>query len=286
MRRSGIITSLASLAITSGLGSVPWTAATAGSPDDLVTASLVAEVRSIQPGRPFWLAIRLEMNDGWHVNWINPGDAGLAPTVVWDLPDGFRAGGLHWPFPEKFSLPELCIFGYGDEVFVLTEITPPPSFDSASPVEIRARANWLACREVCIPDGADLEIGLELGDDAPEADPVWVESFRRTRMALPVVAEGWRFSARLSDDRIFISAVPPDGEEISLDTVTFFPTIQGMIENASPQKLSREGPVYTLDIERARMGWEERSRLQGVLVSSGGWGRIPQKALTIDIPID
>ena len=39
------------------------------------------EVESIQPGQPFWVALRLKMDPGWHTYWKNPGDSGL-PTKI------------------------------------------------------------------------------------------------------------------------------------------------------------------------------------------------------------
>jgi thiol:disulfide interchange protein DsbD len=250
---------------------------------DLVTATLISEVQSIRAAEPFWLAVRLKMNDGWHVNWVNPGDAGLAPTVDWQLPDGFEAGELHWPYPQKFDLPELSIYGYEDEVLLLAEITPPSSLEA--PVTIKARVTWLACREACVPGGVDLELRLAVGERQTAADAKWAPAFDATRMALPVAAEGWHFSARLLDDKLTITAHFPEGEDVDLKEVLLFPNLEGLIESGPAQKLSRNGDTYALDIERSTLGLEAPSRLQGVLVSSTGWGRIPRKAIAIDIPL-
>ena len=121
----------------------------------LVRAELVSEVVSVQPGRPFWVAVRLGMKEGWHVNWINPGDAGLAPHVAWVLPEGFTAGDIQWPYPERFVLPELLILGYKKNVLLMVEIRPPADL-AANRVELQARVEWLACREACIPGEARL----------------------------------------------------------------------------------------------------------------------------------
>ena len=44
-----------------------------------VKASLVSETASLRPGQPVTLGLRLEMADGWHTYWKNPGDSGLPP---------------------------------------------------------------------------------------------------------------------------------------------------------------------------------------------------------------
>lgn len=273
------------VAMAGALGA-PQRAVTAVSGRDLVTAELVAEVESIRPGEPFWVGIRLRMKDGWHVNWRNPGDAGLPPEVTWKLPDGFEAGDLHWPHPDRFSLPELSIFGYGGEVLLLVEITPPASLGAKKRIDISAHVDWLACREVCIPGGADLTLALAATGDKPVAASDHTELFDRAREALPVAADGWKFTAKIEDDRIVILATPPDGEKVRLERVQFFPTDQGVIENASRQELAQSGSSYKFDIERSRMNPESPSRIRGVLVSTTGWGRIAAKALTIDVPIE
>ncbi len=60
--------------------------------NELVRTDIVADMQSIEPGRPFRVAVRFSVADTWHINWINPGDAGLAPSVAWTLPEGFIAG--------------------------------------------------------------------------------------------------------------------------------------------------------------------------------------------------
>src|SRR6185369_1520698 len=72
-----------------------------------VEAELVSEVESIQPGQPFWVALRLKMEDHWHTYWQNPGDSGLATKIIWNLPEGFRAESIQWPYPEKIEAPPL-----------------------------------------------------------------------------------------------------------------------------------------------------------------------------------
>ena len=254
------------------------------SDETLVEASLVSEVTTIRPSESFWVAVRLTMKDEWHVNWINPGDAGLAPTVTWDLPDGFEAGELRWPYPRRFVSSEISIFGYEGDVLLLAEIKPSAALDQ--PATIKARVDWLACRDVCIPGEANLELELAVKRAAAQENPSWSRRFHETRTALPVEADGWQFSARLNEDGLLIIALPPEGEDHELGKVVLFPQMQGLIDNNAAQRLSRNGDSYILHVERAVIGVEPPTRLQGVLVSETGWGPISQKAVQIDVPLD
>src|SRR5665213_3399111 len=53
---------------------------------ELVQPSLLAEPSAATPGIPFTAAVRLRVPEGWHLAWQNPGDAGLPPSLRWELP--------------------------------------------------------------------------------------------------------------------------------------------------------------------------------------------------------
>ena len=267
-----------------------WSFAPAAAPaarphTEKVRAELVSEVTSVRPGHPFWVAVRLDMTDGWHVNWINPGDAGLAPTVDWQLPGGFEAGDIQWPYPERFTLPELSIFGYERSVLLMVEIWPPDAF-AADRVALEARVDWLACREVCIPGEARVRIELPVAPARPVMDVKWASEFVATRRRIPKVSSTWRFSARLTDEHIIINAVPSAGTVTRIEEMIFYPTAQGVIENAVTQELKQTANGYKLDIARARLSAIKPTRVSGVLVSREGWGHDEQKALEIDVPVE
>ena len=42
---------------------------------------LIAERERVEPGETLYAAIKMELDDGWHVYWRNAGDAGLPPEV-------------------------------------------------------------------------------------------------------------------------------------------------------------------------------------------------------------
>ena len=59
---------------------------------DNVKARLVSEADSIAPGQSIWVALELDIRDGWHTYWRNPGDSGQATQIVWTLPPGITRG--------------------------------------------------------------------------------------------------------------------------------------------------------------------------------------------------
>src|SRR5438876_42591 len=77
-----------------------------------VHAALLSEVKTVAPGQPFWLAVELQMDDHWHTYWKQPGDSGMATSIKWNLPSGFKAGAIEWPAPKKIVAAPLASYGY------------------------------------------------------------------------------------------------------------------------------------------------------------------------------
>ena len=83
-------------------------------------ATLIAEEATIQPGHPFWVAVRLEMADHWHAYWKNPGDYGMPISVDPRLPSAATAGALEWPYPQRIDVDSIVAYGYEGDVWFLT----------------------------------------------------------------------------------------------------------------------------------------------------------------------
>src|SRR5262245_47726259 len=106
---------------------------------EYVEADLVSEASSNQPGARFTLGTRLTVRPGWHVYWINPGDAGVATTIDWRLPEGFTAGAIQWPQPDRLpALGGLVTYGYSNHVMLLTDVTAPSNLRDGQTVVLRS----------------------------------------------------------------------------------------------------------------------------------------------------
>ena len=119
---------------------------------DNVKAHLVSEVSSVGPGQVFWVALELDIRDGWHTYWRNPGDSGEATKLAWQLPPGFSAGDIVWTTPHRFEIAPLVNYGYAKHAVHLVQITAPKDLKAGPPVLLSAKASWLVCSDVCIPE--------------------------------------------------------------------------------------------------------------------------------------
>src|ERR1700722_10711454 len=186
---------------------------------DNVKAHLVSEVSAIAPGQSFWVALEFTIRDGWHTYWRNPGDSGQATTLKWQLPPGFTAGDIVWTTPHRFEIPPLVNYGYAKHAVHLVNITAPKDLKPGTPVVLSAKASWLVCSDVCIPEDAELQLKLPVSSQIGAADPADAALFAAARSELP--------------------SAEPAGATTQIKSLAFFPYDEGAIEYAAPQTLTR-----------------------------------------------
>ncbi len=255
-------------------------------PKDLVRAELVADVEALAPGRPFRLAVRLEMKEGWHVNWLNPGDAGLAPGIEWRVPKGFKTTVMCWPYPERFPTGPLVIFGYAKELILATEVTPPSNLSPGNVVDFNAEVTWLACEEVCIPGSASLSLELPV-ETAARSSATGAGRIDAWQRRCPSPAGAWNVDASLGDQATLLLDVQTAQDAgVTLNNAFFYPYEPGIIEHAAPQPISvLPGPhgrsAYQLRVELSRISPRVPERVRGVLVMDAGGTH----AIEVDVPL-
>ncbi|HEX7576463.1 MAG TPA: protein-disulfide reductase DsbD domain-containing protein, partial [Verrucomicrobiae bacterium] len=100
-------------------------------------AKLILSADTSRPGDTIWAGVDMKMDTAWHTYWKNPGAAGLATKIEWQLPPGVTAGEIQWPLPEKFPPVEVTTYGYEKEVVLLVPLTLASNL-SAGPLDLKA----------------------------------------------------------------------------------------------------------------------------------------------------
>jgi len=234
---------------------------------DNVKARLVSEVDGVGPGQVFWVALELNIRDGWHTYWRNPGDSGEPTKLAWQLPAGFTAGDIVWTTPHRFEIAPLVNYGYAKHAMHLVQITAPKDLKAGAPVKLAAKASWLVCSDVCIPEGADLQLTMPAGAQAGGIDPKELPLFTAARNELPS-AQPAATSARIAGDQLVVSLGSEWGATLpQIKSLAFFPYDEGGIEYATPQKLTRTKDAVELSM---KVGYKppKAGAVRGVLVVS------------------
>lgn len=234
------------------------------------------------------VGLRLEHQPKWHTYWLQPG-TGLPTSLTWQLPPGWSAGPIRWPAPERVydTARNLAGNGYEGVVFLPITLTAPTDLAPGTPVTLRAKVEWLMCKDVCIPGEADL--ALVLTPTAPGAietaaitDSPEGEALLSTLETLPrPLPAAWRPSASRAGD--------PAGKTLHLTWLTesapageawFFDADAAVAYDRpqpSPAGLSDRGGLALTISDYATPA---PTRLRGVLTFADG------PAFELDLPIE
>jgi len=208
----------------------------------LVEASFVADSTAAVPGQSLDVGLLLKTAPGWHTYWENPGDAGLATTIAWELPDGVEAGPIQWPMPQEVELPgEIIDYAYKGDVLLITTITIPSEF-SGETLELAAKVDWLVCEDICVPGNANLEFSIPVAETAEPANTELFAKFRRELPSLssPPFTVSWK-----TGEAGFVLALDGLPSDKPLE---FFP-LPSPEATAGHPKVTREGESASIEIE-------------------------------------
>jgi len=170
-----------------------------------VRARLTADRLGARPGSTVTLAVHLTQDEGWHTYWINPGDAGYATSVEWELPEGFAVSEIHWPTPEEFLDPAgLVSYGYDRNAVLLSELHIDDAVEPGN-YRLKGSVDWLMCREQCIPGDAEVELEFLVAETTTQVMGPDYELIEAARQRVPRPVETfsqWSFHAEAPSDLV------------------------------------------------------------------------------------
>jgi thiol:disulfide interchange protein/DsbC/DsbD-like thiol-disulfide interchange protein len=253
--------------------SAPMQGASAMVKQPRVTAELIPETSTVQLGEDFNVILHLHADPGWHTYWVNPGDAGLATNISWTLPPGFTAGPIQWPTPEEHDMGGLMTYGYAGDVYLITTISAPKTVSGTWPkhFDIKATAQWLVCKEECIPGKADLALTFDtemLNLRLPIDNK---EFFDDARARLPVPNTRWDVTASYAPSSLSLVFQEKSKGASGTMKVRFYPEQTNVLSNLDKdqgalQLLPPDGTGFQIPIALQQNG-EKPAKLSGVLVS-------------------
>jgi thiol:disulfide interchange protein DsbD len=260
-------------------------------------ATLITDTDAMQPGTPFRVALRLRLADGWHTYWKNPGDAGVPPDlnidgataspIDWPTPQRVAEGSvMTYAYTGEVVLPVTVAAPTGTTPTGTAPTGTAPTGTAptgtaptgtapigtapigtapigtapigTAPIgSIKAHAQWLVCKDICVPEDGDFTLTLPVGTPKPSAQ---AELFAAHDRAVPRPSP---WTARISaDGTLFVQ-----GPELTTATVTdawFIPDQSDRIQDDAAQPLSVRTGGFTLALKPAK-GFDAAKSLTGVL---------------------
>ncbi len=253
-----------------------------------VEVELVTTARAVVPGETTWVAVRLKPNQSWHTYWRYAGDVGSAPSVVWNLPAGWKAGSISWPTPHRISSPPLASYGYERELFLATPIEVPRTARIGSTVRIAGKITWVVCDVECIADDVDLSISRTVAANAA-VDSSVMNAIVDERQRMPLPQSGWTARASVDESDIVLFARPPSGEQPGQNVpIDFFVDSAGVINHAAPVRARWVDSLIELRIQRSEYANGVPGRVSGVVVlgNADSIGTGDNRAIEIVAPVE
>jgi thiol:disulfide interchange protein DsbD len=208
---------------------------------------LVPETTAAAPGSTLYVALRQVITPGWHTYWRNPGDAGQATSLTWTLPSGWSAGDIVWPAPEQDLTGPIMNYVLTGEVYLPVPIAVPANAKPGDTVTLKSAVSWLVCKDVCIPENADLTLTLPVTAGTPTSDPQYGQAIAQTLADAPKPA-GLDARFQVQGDVLKLSATGGPLKGANVAHAYFFPYDGTVIDHAKAQSAQAGPDGVTLTI--------------------------------------
>ncbi|MCQ4165981.1 protein-disulfide reductase DsbD family protein [Tahibacter harae] len=212
-----------------------------------LAVELVAERQALVAGAANWVGLRLEHEEHWHTYWQNAGDTGLPTRFEWTLPPGWKAGPIAWPAPERLQIGDLFNFGYSGTALLPVAIEVPAAA-AGTEATVRLAANWLVCKEECIPGKAELTLTLPVAAAAAAPADSPAAAAVRAALARRPVAASWKAAVSADGERINIRVQGADLP--AADALDVFALQPQVLANA-PAQIARDGAALVVNAARS-----------------------------------
>jgi thiol:disulfide interchange protein DsbD len=245
-------------------------AAAEPSPGPHVDAQLVAEAQGVAPGQTIRLALRQQIQKGWHTYWKNAGDSGEPPRLIWSLPAGWSPCAFVWPTPTRIAVGPLMNYGYSGEVLLPVPVTAPANAKVGDKVTLAAKAEILVCAEICVPEDKQVSVTLPVTAGPAPADPTWGPKIARALAEAPKPAPlTAAFQLKGASLALAIAGAPLKGADFA--GAYFFPAKATVIDHARPEAIERgpDGLTLTMAPGYDFQGGRAPAELSGVLAVGG-----------------
>ena len=136
-----------------------------------VVAQLVTSHDQVKVGQSFYVALVTDMDPEWHIYWKNPGDSGEPVDIYWGESPLVDVGDIIWPLPDTIPTGPIVNYGFEGRVIFPMPVTAPADLNIGDVVPLDASITYLVCKDICIPEMAELSVAVTIGE--PALDDRW-----------------------------------------------------------------------------------------------------------------
>lgn len=234
-------------------------------------AELLASHTVVAPGQTVYVALSLTPEEGWHTYWRNPGDSGAPTKVEWQTPKGVSLKEQYWMHPEKIDYGTLVNFGFHGESLIVYEFELPSKLPKET-IVFNASAEWLVCKDICIPEFRDFELVFSVGQES-----VLSEDAAKIATVIDAQPQAYPYVSTITpqEDRVILELEHPNATEIA--SAYFFPGPSVFALLSEPQTKTVDTGVLSLELPLYDAG---SGQVEGVLELQFNDGRTERFSLS------
>jgi len=237
-----------------------WVTLSAAAPKPHTTVELLLPVETARPGDTVLAGVRLRSEPQWHTYWKNGGEAGAPTEIKWELPAGITAGEIQWPTPERLVAEGLTTYVYHDEAILLVPLKIATS-QPVGPVELKAKVEWLECKELCIPGDGAVTATLNIGPESkPSAQAAIIEAARAKLPQTGALTTTAQWAGPEANPRTLAVRWPAAARATEAE---FFPEAGDGFEILPAMEALPDGSGLALSVKQSTGDWPKQ--LRGVL---------------------
>jgi thiol:disulfide interchange protein DsbD len=152
----------------------------------------------------------------------------------------------------------LITYGYSDNAWLFTRMTAPAQ--SGGSITVGAQVEWLVCRDICIPQYAELKLAVPVVD--ADEGSLRAGGFADALADIPRKSP-WPASYEVDSERFVLTVRTPGLEAAE---ARFFPHVYGVIDHAADQQTRRDDLGLHVTMRRDMSGGDLYEPVAGVLV--------------------
>ncbi len=245
---------IAATVVSSWLGAAPIKT-------EHATVELVAQNASVVPGEMTMLGLSIKHAPHWHTYWKNPGDSGYPTKITWAPPfDAVKVvPQFMWPTPKRIATGPIVNFGYDGDVVLPIPMMVPPQLVAGDRLTYTGKAEWLVCKDVCVPEEGDISISLPVVANAAQVrESQHASLFAAATTASPGNAIKWTAllhapavtpAGANASREVWLSLKPP-AEITPLKSLDIFPETE-QISDPSVQDVYKTSDGYAVRLKVA-----------------------------------
>ena len=128
---------------------------------------LVSAVDAVGELSDLRLGLEVLLKPGWKTYWRSPGDGGMPPSLDWHGSANIADAAVNFPAPERFEILGIDSIGYENAVTYPIRVTPG---QPGEPVTANLTLDFLTCKQICVPQHAELSLTLPAGTPTPSSE--------------------------------------------------------------------------------------------------------------------